>query len=142
MTITPTSRTEETGAPTVRPEIAIRPGVTTPDWSLVTSGTARDALGAFFETSDWRERWAGLDEAQDRTRRAILETYPRIGHAPSIDDLAEATGFEPGQLHDLVAKLAARDMVVLDPHDATLNGAAIALICAPACGGKTACWPI
>ena len=52
MTATPTSGTEQTGAPTMRLEIAIRPGVTTPDWSVVTSGTVSDALGAAFETCD------------------------------------------------------------------------------------------
>ncbi len=123
MTVTLTSKTEETDAPIGRLEIAIRPGVTTPDWSVVTSGTVRDALGAIFETCDWAERWAGLDEGQDRTRRAILETYPRIGHAPSIDELALTTGFAPDQVRGLVTKLAARDMVVLDRDGTTLIGA-------------------
>jgi hypothetical protein len=97
--------------------------VTTPDWSVVTSETVRDALWAIFETCDWEDRWAGLDEAQDRTRRAILEAYPRTGHAPSIDDLALTTGFAPDQVRGLVAKLAARDMVVLDRNGATIVGA-------------------
>ena len=123
MTATLTSRTKATDAPAGGLEIAIRPGVTTPDWSVVTSETVREALGAIFETCDWAERWAGLDEAQDRTRRAILETYPPIGHAPSIDELALTTGFAPDQVRGLVAKLAARDMVVLDRDGTTLIGA-------------------
>ncbi|MEE9267601.1 MAG: alkylmercury lyase family protein [Gammaproteobacteria bacterium] len=118
-----TPKTAETDAPTGRLEIAIRPGVTTPDWSVVTSETVREALGAIFETCDWEDRWAGLDEAQDRTRRAILEAYPRTGHGPSIDDLALTTGFAPDRVRGLVAKLAARDMVVLDRDGATLVGA-------------------
>ena len=123
MTITLTSQTEQTDAPIERLAIAIlRPGVTMPDWSVVTSGTVSDALEADFETCNWKERWAGLDEAEDRTRRAILETYPRIGHAPSIDELALTTGFAPDQVRDLVARLAVRDMVVLDPDDTTLIG--------------------
>ena len=123
MTATQSSAATAGEAPTVRFEITIRPGVTTPDWSVVTSGTVREALEAIFETCDWQERWAGLDEAQDRTRRAILESYPRIGHAPSIDDLVEATGFAPDRVRDLIAKLAARDMVVLDSNDTTVIGA-------------------
>jgi len=94
-----------------------------PDWSVVTSEIVREALGAIFETCDWEDRWAGLDEAQDRTRRAILEAYPRIGHAPSINELALATGFAPDQVRDLIAKLKARDMVVLDRNGTTLAGA-------------------
>ncbi len=123
MTATLTSRTEAADAPAGRLEIAIRPGVTTPDWSVVSSGTVREALGAIFETCDWEQRWAGLDEAEDRTRRAILEAYPRTGHAPSIDELALSTGFAPEQVRDLIAKLAARDMVVLDRDGTTLAGA-------------------
>ena len=123
MSVTMTSETAETNAPAGRPEIAIRPGVTTPDWSAVTSGTVRDALRATFETCDWEDRWAGLDEAQDRTRRAILEAYPRIGHAPSIDDLALSTGFAPDQVRVLIAKLKARDMVVLNRDGTALAGA-------------------
>ena len=114
MSVTMTSETAETNAPAGRPEIAIRPGVTTPDWSAVTSGTVRDALRATFETCDWEDRWAGLDEAQDRTRRAVLEAYPRTGRAPSTDELATATGFTPGRVRDLIAALGARDMMVLD----------------------------
>ncbi len=123
MTATLTSRTEATDAPIERLEITIRPGVTIPDWSVVTSGTVREALGAVFETCDWEQRWAGLDEAEGRTRRAILEAYPRTGQAPSIDDLALTTGFTPDQVRGLVAKLAARDMVVLDRDGTTLAGA-------------------
>ena len=123
MTATQASKTVATNAPSGRLEIAIRPGVTIPDWSVVTSETVREALGAIFGTCDWEERWAGLDGAEDRTRRAILETYPRIGHAPSIDELALTTGFAPDQVRGLVAKLAARDMVILDREDATLTGA-------------------
>ncbi len=123
MTATLTSRAEATDAPGGRLGTAIRPGVTTPNWSVVTSETVREALGAFFGTCDWEERWAGLDEAEDQTRRAILEAYPRIGHAPSTDELARTTGFAPDQVRGLVAKLEARDMVVLDRDGTTLTGA-------------------
>lgn len=123
MTATHASKTVASSAPTRRLELAVRPGVTTPDWSVVTSETVRAALGAIFEVCDWENRWAGLEDAEDRTRRAILEAYPLIGHAPSIDDLAKLTGFAPDRVHDLIAKLRARDMVVLDRDGATLIGA-------------------
>jgi hypothetical protein len=123
MTATQATKTVATDAPAGPIEIAIRPGVTTPDWSVVTSGTVRQALQEIFETCDWEQRWAGLDEAEDRTRRAILEAYPRSGHAPSINEIALSTGFAPDQVRDLIAKLKARDMVVLDGDDATLTGA-------------------
>ncbi len=106
-----------------RVTIAVRPGVTIPDWSVVTSETVREALGAIFETCDWEARWAGLDDAEDRTQRAILEAYPRIGHAPSINELALTTGFASDRVRDLIAMLKARDMVVLDQDGKTLIGA-------------------
>ncbi len=123
MTATQASKTVASDAPSGRLEIAIRPGVTTPDWSVVTSETVREALAAIFETCDWEERWAGLDDAQDRVRRAILEAYPRTGQAPSTNELALKTGFATDQVCDLIAKLKARDMVVLDRDGTTLTGA-------------------
>ena len=117
------SGTPTTSADPERIAIAIRPGVTTPDWSVVTSETVREALGAIFEIFEWEERWAGLDDAQDRVRRAILEAYPRTGRSPSTDELAQSTGFAPDRVRDLIARLEARDMVVLDSGGGTLIGA-------------------
>lgn len=106
-----------------RPEIAIRPGVTIPDWSVVTSSIVRHALEAIFETCGWSERWSELDEDEHRTRCAILQSYARTGHAPSSNDLALATGFELNRVNVLIAKLAARDMVVLGPESSAIIGA-------------------
>lgn len=109
--------------PSGRPEITVRPGVTTPDWSVVTSATVRDALAAIFETCEWEDRWSGLDAAEDRMRRTILQSYPRFGRTPTVDNLAAATGFAPNRVRELITTLAARDMVVLDPHGTALIGA-------------------
>ena len=123
MTAAQPSRTPATGAVAEPVRIAIRPGVTTPDWSVVTSGIVREALGAIFKTCDWAQRWAGLDAAQDRMRRAILEAWPQAGRAPSTNELALSTGFAPDRVRELIAKLVARDMVVLDRDGANLTGA-------------------
>lgn len=109
-------------APRPRLEIAIRPGVIFPDWSAVTSETVREALGATFEVFGVEKRWSGLDAAQDRIRRAILEAYARTGHAPSIAQLAVATGFTPSHTRDVLLKLKDRDMVVLDPEGKAILG--------------------
>ncbi len=118
-----TSGTPMTSTDAERIAISIRPGVSTPDWSVVTSETVLEALGAIFETFEWKERWAGLDDAQDRVRRAILEAHPRTGRSPSTDELAQSTGFAPDRVRDLIARLKARDMVVLDRGGGTLIGA-------------------
>ncbi len=123
MTSIHAAKSAATDPPARRLEIAVRPGVTTPDWSVVTSETVREALEAIFQTCDWEERWAGLDDAEDRTRRAILEAYSRTGYAPSISELSLSTGLAPDQVGNLIAKLKARDMVVLDENGTTLAGA-------------------
>jgi mercuric reductase len=104
-------------------KIALSPDVTTPDWSVVTSSIVGDVLEAVFETSDWEERWADLDEDEDLTRRAILKTYALRGHAPSIDELASTTGLTADQVQNQIVKLAARDMVVLDLNGKSIIGA-------------------
>lgn len=112
-------------APNQRPrkEVAVRPGVSTPDWSVVASRTVCSALEAIFESCDWSERWADLGEAEDLVRRAILEAYPRTGRAPSIEDLAQTTGFGPSRVRELLGQLKERDMVVLDPSGSHVIGA-------------------
>ncbi len=116
------AQTLASGVSADRLEIQLRPGVTFPDWSVVNSKTVRGALDVTFEVFGVEKRWSGLDEAQDRTRRAILEGYARTGYAPSIADLADATGFAPDAVRDQLGKLKARDMVVLEPDGATIAG--------------------
>jgi len=121
--MTATSAPEVAATDARRVSISVRPGVTIPDWSVVTSETVREAIAAIFETCDWEDRWAGLDDAEDRTRRAILANYPKTGHAPSVEELAKATDFALDRVRDLIARLKARDMVVLDQDGKTLIGA-------------------
>ena len=123
MTAAETFETAAPAAPGTRLEISLRPGVAFPDWPAITSEPAAGALVAILEAFGAETRWSGLGDGEDRVRRAILETYPRIGHAPSIDELALTTGFAPDQVRGLVAKLATRDMVILDRDGATITGA-------------------
>ncbi len=55
MTADHVSGTPTTSADEERIAILVRPGVTTPDWSVVTSETVREALGAIFEIFEWEE---------------------------------------------------------------------------------------
>ena len=96
-------------------------GVAFPDWSAVTSERSRRALDAIFEIENIAERWAGLDATEDRLRRAVLAGYLETGRAPSLAELAEATGIEDPR--DGLARLAARDLVVLGADGATVTGA-------------------
>ena len=114
----PTLASSTTGRPIPRIEITISPGVTFPDWSVVASETVRDALDAMFEAFGVEKRWSGLDDAQDRTRRAILGHYAQSGHAPSIAELTMATENTATAVREVLGNLRERDMVVLD-HDGT-----------------------
>jgi len=106
-----------------RTGFAARPGVTTPDWSVVTSTIVGEALEDMFATCHWDRRWTGFDEDEDRTRQAVLTTWAEKGRAPSCDEIALITGFGSDQVDELFIKLAARDMVVLDQDKRAIVGA-------------------
>jgi len=101
--------------PTTPPSFAVRPGVTFPDGSVVTSPTVRDALQAMVGSDHVLNRWSGYDSATDRVRVALLQLYAEHGRAPAIDALAEHAGLsELAAIRPLLEELRQRDLVVLD----------------------------
>jgi Alkylmercury lyase len=99
-----------------RPDRAIgrilRPGVEMPDWSAVTSETARRALEASFAAAGWHEKWAGLGDEEDRVWRAVLEGFASAGRVPDVAAIAAATGLGPAAVGAALDRLRARDLVV------------------------------
>ena len=99
-----------------RPDLAVgrilRPGVEMPDWSTVTSETARRALEASFAAAGWHEKWTGLGEEEDRVRRAVLGGFAALGRAPDVAAIAAATGLGPAAVGAALDRLRARDLVV------------------------------
>jgi hypothetical protein len=55
---------------TARPRFAVRPGVTFPDWSVVTSPTAMDALLALMDSDHVAHRWRLFTRRGSRAHRA------------------------------------------------------------------------
>jgi mercuric reductase len=94
------------------PDRSFRPGVTMPDWSVVTSGSARRALEAVFAVAGRDEKWSGLGEDEDRVWRAILEGFASAAAAPSVPEIAAATGLAPQLVAATLDRLRARDLVV------------------------------
>jgi hypothetical protein len=94
-----------------------------PDWSVVGSAAARDALAAIVEAVGMERRWDGYDADQDTVRRATLDLYGCEGRAPARAELADATGLDAAAVSTALARLKARDMVVLDPETAEITGA-------------------
>lgn len=88
-----------------------------PDWSAVQTDTARQALRAAFDAFDMGRKWAHMDAAEDRIRRAILSAYATKGTSASASELSELTGFSRPEVIDILHRLCRRDLVVLAPDD-------------------------
>lgn len=131
--------------PGALPGFVMRPGVTFPDWSAVTSPTVRDALQAMVCSGRVLNRWSGYDPATDRVRVALLHLYTEDGRPPAMRALAERAGLRVAAVWPLLKELQRRDLVVLDGerivgaypftdegrgHRVTLEGRVINAMCA------------
>jgi mercuric reductase len=127
------------------PSFAMRPGVTFPDWSAVTSPVAKDALLAMVGSDHVLNRWSGYDPAEDRVRVALLQHYLEHGRAPTPSALAKRMGQSDAAVRPLLGGLRRRDLVVLEGagivgaypftdwntgHSVTLDGRTLNAMCA------------
>lgn len=127
------------------PSFAVRPGVTIPDWSVVASSAAKEALMAMVGSDHVLKRWSGYDPAMDRVRVALLELYAENGRAPTASALAGRAGLREGTIQPLLEELRHRDLAVLDGdkivgaypftdghtgHRVTLDGRTLNAMCA------------
>ncbi len=123
----------------------VRPGVTFPDWSVITSPVVRDALQAMVGSDHVFDRWSGYDAATDRVRVGLLQLYAENGRAPTPGVLAERIGLSETAMRPLLQALRQRDLVVLDNeqivgaypfsdrntgHHVTLDGRVLNAMCA------------
>jgi hypothetical protein len=92
----------------------LRPGVAFPDWSVITSASARAALVAMLEAAWDRRAWQDYTPAEDAVRRTILELYRELRRAPSTEEIARRADIASDQVCMLLERLAARDLIVLD----------------------------
>jgi len=127
------------------PSYAVRPGVTFPDWSVVSSPAVKDALLAMVGSDHVLNRWSGYDPATDRVRVALLQLYAEHGRAPTPDALAMRAALSETAIRPLLEELRRRDLVVLDGdkivgaypftdreagHRVTLDGRTLNAMCA------------
>ncbi|SJM33664.1 bifunctional organomercurial lyase/mercury(II) reductase MerBA [Mesorhizobium delmotii] len=96
------------------PNFAVRPGVTFPDWSVVSSPAVKDALLAMVGSDHVLNRWSGYDPATDGVRVALLQHYVEHGRAPTPAVLAIRVGLNETAIQSLLDELRRRDLVVLD----------------------------
>lgn len=95
------------------PSYTVRPGVTFPDWSAVTSPAVREALLAM-ASSHVFDLWSGYDPATDLIRVALLQLYSEHGRAPTLGALAERAQLSEAAVLPLLDDLRRRDLLVLD----------------------------
>ncbi|RJT28161.1 bifunctional organomercurial lyase/mercury(II) reductase MerBA [Mesorhizobium waimense] len=105
--------TSDLGSTAVLPSFSMRPGVTFPDWSVVTSPVVREALEAMLSSDHVLHRWSGYSAAVDSVRAALLRLYADNDKAPSFAMLAAQAGLTEAALQPLVEELRQRDLVVL-----------------------------
>ncbi len=103
-----------TSTPATPLSFAVRPGVTFPDWSVVTSPAVRNALQAMVGSDHVLNRWSGYNAATDRVRVALLQLYAEDGRAPTTRALAERAELSETVIRPLLAELRRRDLLVLD----------------------------
>lgn len=94
----------------------IRPGVYRPDWSVVTSAAAREALlGRDRSRSGPLQKWQhALDPTHDRVWRTVLTLFATLSRPPQVSEIGEATGVPTENLAEIIAELEARDLIGSD----------------------------
>lgn len=92
----------------------LRPGVAFPDWSVITSASARATLVAMLDAAWDRRAWHGYSPSEDAVRRTILELYRELGRGPSLSEIAGRLQAAPEPISSLLDRLVARDLIVLE----------------------------
>ncbi|ESW63321.1 bifunctional organomercurial lyase/mercury(II) reductase MerBA [Mesorhizobium sp. C280B] len=134
------------------PSYTVRPGVTFPDWSVVTSPLVKDALLAMNDVlrimagpNQPADRWSDRDRLVDRVRVALLKLYAEAGRAPTQSAIAKRAGLSETTVQPQLEELQRRDLVVLNgdrivgaypftdrdaDHQVTLDGRVVNAMCA------------
>jgi Alkylmercury lyase len=94
--------------------VTLRSGLELPDWTVVGSPAARGALEAALDAFDVRRKLSELGASQERVWRTVLRLYAQGGTAPTTGQIADASSLAPDRITDLLRRLAARDLVVLN----------------------------
>lgn len=106
-----------------RPTFEIRPGVTFPDWSVISSENAGNALNDINQAFGIEKSFTGYDPDEDRVRINILRFMAAHGRAPEIEELADLTRLSPPQVFERLIELRKKDLVVLDEVTEKVIGA-------------------
>jgi mercury(II) reductase len=130
----------------------VRPDVTFPDWSVVTSALVKDALLAMNDAlrimagpNQPADRWGDRDRLVDQVRVALLKLYAEAGRAPTQSAIAKRARLSETTVQAQIEELHRRDLVVLNgdrivgaypftdrdaDHQVTLDGRVVNAMCA------------
>jgi Alkylmercury lyase len=103
------------GAVATGQTMTLRSGGVLPDWTVVGSPAARAALEAAFDAFGMGRKLSGFGASEERVWRIILHLYAQGGKAPTTGQIADASSLAPDRITDLVRRLAAGDLVLLNP---------------------------
>jgi hypothetical protein len=105
------------------PSYELRPGGTFPNWNIVSSRQAHDALLATLALYDpFRDR-PPFAPQEDKVRQVLLRHYLATGRAPSGDQLGRASGLPKANVEAVLTILRDRDLVALDRDNSRIVGA-------------------
>jgi hypothetical protein len=99
------------------PAVEIRPGVLRPDWSVVTTSAARQALrGRVAGQSGLLEHWSQpLDADADRVWQTLLRLFVRDGRPPRVVEIAAESKLPWDSVTAILHELERRDLIGLKP---------------------------
>lgn len=95
----------------------IRPGVCRPDWSVVTTSAARDALlGRERTRQGLMHKWQhALEPTHDLVWRTVIQLFACLGRPPLLREIAEQTGLAIDRARAIVAELETHDRLGAEP---------------------------
>jgi hypothetical protein len=99
------------------PAVEIRPGVLRPDWSVVTTSAARQALlGRVAGQSGLLEHWSQpLAPDADRVWQILLRLFVRDGRPPRVVEIAAESKLPWDGVTAILHELERRDLIGLKP---------------------------
>lgn len=104
--------------------VEIRPGVFRPDWSVVTTEAARQALAGRVTggAAGLLERWSKLiDPRADLVWQTLLRMIVREGRPPRSAEIAAETRLSPESITAILRELEKRDLIGLEPGTDTIR---------------------
>jgi hypothetical protein len=94
-----------------------------PNWTAVTTTTARQAVKGILAAGHYDSRFGGIDPDAAAVLAHVLRLYARLGRAPTLHEVATAAALPKPSVANHLTQLRTRDLVLLNPTGDTIIGA-------------------